>query len=150
MYPRLLDLAMKLKGTNMIAPEKKNKGILESLTTVVSDMFQTYAEPKPNPQSYKEKEVQNEFYFDKNKGIWVINGKEADAEYDMGQEPVKQERNIGTIEPPPVAMMSVPKASNVEVESEALPEAFSGAFGKVTIGHSKKKTTHKNLYVSQS
>lgn len=147
-YPKLLNLAMRLKGTDVAMPEKKTKGILESLTTAVSDMFQTYAEPQPKPQPQPYKQARNEFYFDKTRGIWVINGQEADAEYDMGQEPVKEIAKIGEVEPPPVAMMPVPRASNREDEVETTPEVLSGAFGKVTIGHNKKKAGHKNLYVA--
>jgi len=134
----------------MTVSEKKDKGILESLTTVVSGMFQNYTEPKPNLQPHKEKKAQDGFYYDKNQGTWVINGKKADAEHDMGQEPIGQEKSLGGVEPPPVAMMNLPKVSNVGVEPGTLSEPFSGAFGKVTIGHNKKKTAHKSVYVSQS
>lgn len=149
-YPRLLELAMKLKGTEMVVSEKKNKGIFESLTTAVTDMFQTYTEPKPAPKPYKQQPAQNEFYYDKAKGIWVINGKEADAEYDMGQEPVSRTAKIEEVEPPPIANMSMPKMNIGEVEEDVTPEVFSGAFGKVTVSHSKKKGGHKNLYVSHN
>ena len=151
---------MKLKGSTASEPEKKNKSFFQSITSVVSDIFQTHHQPqnqpqfqpKPEPQTYAPQPAQNEFYFDKTKGVWVINGKEADTEYDMGQEPEKTAKNAEELVPPPISTGSIQKHNKmVEPEKEVAPEPVNESFGKVTIGHVvKKKAPIKVLYTAQN
>ena len=128
---------MKLKGPNSIEAETSSKGIFESLTTAVTDIFQSYSEPKhksnPQPQTYQAPAPQNEFYFDKVKGTWVINGKEADTEYDMGQEPVKEQTKIEEVAPPPISSGIPLRPNKEEVVPESGTEFVSESFGKVKI-----------------
>ena len=119
------------------------------------------AQPQPQPQPQPlERPKANEFYFDKDKGTWIINGREADSEYDMGQEPIVPKSKADDVVPPPEATAAVQRspekiaaaATYEEVppmEAEVIKKPFGQPQQVKTGPVAKKKSTMRSLYVPQ-
>jgi len=162
-YTKLFELATKLKGPNAAPIEEKKEGFLNVIANAVSELFPKKSESLENETSHVhakpapplERPKPNEFYFDKAKGVWVINGKEADQEYDMGQEPNLPSSKYAPVEPPPMSMggsaKSPSKKNEENNESDSQAEVIKNPFGQpIKTGLvGKKKTIGRSLYVPQ-
>ena len=151
-YSKLAVLATKIRGRGpMPAEEQKTEGIFNFLATAVCDLLPKispshHAAPAKESPSPKK----SNFYYDQNAGKWIIDGKEADTEYDMGQDP-GQPRIKGDVAPPPQApsgVAKVPRAAEREDEGEA-SGAIKDPFGQVRGTGAKKKPGVRSLYVPQ-
>ncbi len=144
--------------------QQKRGGLISSIASGISGLFihpKTKPEKSPQPLTAAAPESKQGFYFDPKTRKWIINGKEADSEYDMGQEPIlpKQKgevppppspaasKGVPVIVPAPAAPKEKEKAKPEEVAKIADPFQYKPAAKPETA--TTTKAGHQPKYVSQ-
>jgi len=150
-YSKLLDLTELLQNKiikhdlntrvqNISPTLKKQGGIISTIASGITGLL--LGKPQENivTQEIKKEEkkqeeiVKNErFYYDKDKKKWIIDGKEASAEYDMGQEPLTKSKSADILPPPLPQVISpssslpkpIPKPAPLIEESKKIADPFS-------------------------
>lgn len=173
-YPRLLELANRLRGgqtqnqaQGFGAEEQKTEGngLLGFIASAVSELLpkkQTSGASdrvQAPPPAQEAPAARSNFYYDQAKGQWIIDGKEADTEYDMGQEPAGPRAKGEDVPPPPVAARLARQVRESEPPAdgaaEVAAESIKNPFGvqvpqtRQAAPGGKKKSPIRALYVPQ-
>ena len=140
--------ALKSGITGLFAPTTLPKQPGKGEQSPLKEKSPVLPKPPELPQS-----VQSGFYYDRTLQKWIINGKEADAEYDMGQEPVFPGRPKSEVPSPPPAPAKMPAVGKGKEEKSEKSEE-TGKIGKIADPFSYKlepkgEAGHQQKYVNQ-